>query len=69
MYKTNTDRFFIRGMVENYCTLGKIQPWPTIHPGDNNFPLSPHEQSIFVYYIILTIEDHFDNKTKYISSH
>ena len=31
LYKTNIDCFFIRGMVENYCTLGKTQPWPTIH--------------------------------------
>ena len=29
VYKTNIDCSFIRGMVENYCTLGKIQPWPT----------------------------------------
>ena len=33
VYKTNIDCSFIRGMVENYCTLGKIQPWPTIHLG------------------------------------
>ena len=33
VYKTNTDCSFIRGMVKNYCTLGKIQPWPTIHLG------------------------------------
>ena len=33
VYKTGIDCFFIRGMVENYCTLGKIQPWPTIHLG------------------------------------
>ena len=33
VYKTNIDCFFIWGMVENYCTLGKIQPWPTIHLG------------------------------------
>ena len=33
VYKTNIDCTFIRGMVENYCTLGKIQPWPTIHLG------------------------------------
>ena len=31
VYKTNIDCSFIRGMVENYCTLGKIQPRPTIH--------------------------------------
>ena len=31
VYKTNTDCSFIREMVENYCTLGKIQPWPPIH--------------------------------------
>ena len=29
--KANIDYSFIRGMVENYCTLGKIQSWPTIH--------------------------------------
>ena len=29
--KTNVDCSFIQGMVENYWTLGKIQPWPTIH--------------------------------------
>ena len=34
VYKTNIDCSFIRGMVENYCILGKIQPLPTI-------PLSP----------------------------
>ena len=33
VYKTNIDCSFIRGMVENYCTLGKIQPLPTIHFG------------------------------------
>ena len=33
VYKTNIDCIFILGMVENYCTLGKIQPWPTIHFG------------------------------------
>ena len=33
VYKTNIDCSFIRGMVENYCTLGKTQPWPTIHLG------------------------------------
>ena len=33
VYKTNIDCSFIRGMVENYCTLGKIQPWPTVHLG------------------------------------
>ena len=48
-YKTNIDCSFIRGMVENYCTLGKIQSWPTIHLG-LNFHHSPHEQWIFVYY-------------------
>ena len=50
VYKTNIDCSFIRGMVENYCTLGKIQPWPTIHLGqvkvefhlgNNNFPPFP----------------------------
>ena len=30
VYKTNIDCSFIRGMVENYFTLCKIQPWPTI---------------------------------------
>ena len=35
VYKTNIDFSFIRGMIENYCTLGKIQPWPTIHLGPN----------------------------------
>ena len=33
VYKTNIDCSFIRGMVENFCTLGKIQPCPTIHLG------------------------------------
>ena len=33
VYKTNLDCSLIRGMVENYCTLGQIQPWPTIHLG------------------------------------
>ena len=33
MHKTNIDCSFIRGMLENYFTLGKIQPWPTIHFG------------------------------------
>ena len=33
LYKTNIDCSFIRGMVENYCTLGKTQPWPIIHLG------------------------------------
>ena len=33
VYKTNIDCSFIRGMVENYCTRGKIQPLPTIHLG------------------------------------
>ena len=33
VYKTNIDCSFIRGMVENYCTLGKTQSWPTIHLG------------------------------------
>ena len=33
VYKTNIDCSFIRGMVENYCILGKIQPWPTINLG------------------------------------
>ena len=31
VHKTNIDCSFIWGMVENYCTLGKTQPWPTIH--------------------------------------
>ena len=31
--KTNIDCSFILGMVENYCTLDKIQPLPTIHLG------------------------------------
>ena len=31
VYKTNIDYSFIWEVVENYCTLGKIQPWPTIH--------------------------------------
>ena len=31
VYKTNIDCFFVGGMVENYCTLDKIQPWHTIH--------------------------------------
>ena len=33
VYKTNIDCSFIRGMVEKYCTLSKIQPLPTIHLG------------------------------------
>ena len=33
VYKTNIDSSFVRGMVENYCALGKIQPWPPIHLG------------------------------------
>ena len=33
VYKTNIGRSFIREMVEIYCTLGKIQPGPTIHLG------------------------------------
>ena len=33
VYKTNIDCSFIQGMVENYCTLSEIQPWPTIHLG------------------------------------
>ena len=33
VYKTNIDCSFICGMVENYCTLGKIQAWPTNHLG------------------------------------
>ena len=41
MYETNIDCSFIQGMVENYCTLDKIQPWPTIHLGDNNFSPFP----------------------------
>ena len=64
VYKTNIDCSFIRRMVENNCTLGKIKPQPTIHLGPtglgeyqakaefhlwgNNFPPFPHEQSIFV---------------------
>ena len=31
VYKTNIDYSFIRGLVENYCTLGKIQSSPPIH--------------------------------------
>ena len=66
VYKTNIDCYFIREIVENYCTLGKIQPCPTIHSalralvnsrprlnftsGTIIFHHSPHEQSIFVYY-------------------
>ena len=55
VYKTNIDCTFIRGMVENYCTLGKVQPLPIIHLGPaglgvakvefhlggNNFPPFP----------------------------
>ena len=33
VYKTNIDCSFIQGMVENYCTFRKIQPWPTIQRG------------------------------------
>ena len=55
VYKINIDCSFIRGMVENYCTLGKTQPqayysprpygprWIVgqgwVSPRDNNFPL------------------------------
>ena len=28
VYKPSIDCPFIRGMVENNCTLGQIQPWP-----------------------------------------
>ena len=60
LYKTNIDCSFIWGIVENYCTQGKIQPWPTIHwdlysrsrlnftSGTIIFHHSPPEQSIFV---------------------
>ena len=41
VYKTNIGCSFIREMAENYCTLGKIPPWPTIHLRDNNFPPFP----------------------------
>ena len=45
VYETNTDCSFIRGMVENYCTLGKIQPCPQcmveFHLEDDNFPPFP----------------------------
>ena len=57
VYKTNIDCSFIRGMVENYCTLGKTQPqayysprpygpwWIVglgwVSPRDNNFPPFP----------------------------
>ena len=49
------DSSFIRGMVENYCTLGKMQPlpsWPRLNfkLGTIIFHHSPHELSIFVYY-------------------
>ena len=63
VYKTNIDCFFIRRMVENYCPLGKIQPWLTILRASVNsrprlnftlgttiFHHSPHGQSIFVSY-------------------
>ena len=30
VYKTNIDCSFIRGMVGNSCTLGKIQHWPIL---------------------------------------
>ena len=56
VYKTNIDCSFIQGMLENHCTLGKIQLWPTFTSAlralDNNFPSFRHEQSIFVYHIL-----------------
>ena len=55
VYKTNIDCSFIRGIVENYCTLGKTQPYYSprpysprwivgqgwVSPRDNNFPKFP----------------------------
>ena len=32
VYKTDIDCSLIRGMVENYCTLGKIQPFACYSP-------------------------------------
>ena len=54
VYKTYIDCSFIRRMLENYCTLGKIQRprwivgqgWIS-PPGQSFFHHSPHEQSIF----------------------
>ena len=54
VYKTNIDCSFIQGMVEKYCTPGKIQPSPIIHLGTIIFHHSTHEQSISVYYLCLT---------------
>ena len=64
--KTNIDCSFIRGMVENYCTLDRIylsllfteapvnsRPRLNFTPGTITFHHSPHEQSIFVYYDLL----------------
>ena len=63
VYKTNIDCSFIREMVENYCSLGKIlftsalrasvnsRPGLSFHLGTIIFHHSPHEQSIFVYYL------------------
>ena len=64
VYKTNIDCSFIQGMVENYCTVGKIQsgllltlalrasansrPRLKFTLGTIIFHHSPHEQSIFV---------------------
>ena len=58
---TLSDCSFIWGMVENYQTLSKIQPWPTFHLASVNswprlnftpemiiFHHSPHKQSILV---------------------
>ena len=41
----------MKGMVENYCSRGEIQPWPTIHRGPyiSTIP-RVKEQSMFVLY-------------------
>ena len=47
VYKTNIDCSFIRGMVENYCTLCKIQPLPTIHLGPTRASLKSRHRLNF----------------------
>ena len=47
--KTNIDCSFTRGMVENYSTLGKIQPFSLRLNFSSRaiiFHHSPHEQSV-----------------------
>ena len=64
MYKTNIDCSFIRGIIENYCTLVKfnlgllftsalrasVNRRLNFTSGTIIFYKSPQEQSIFVYY-------------------